>query len=96
MAVLDSKIFWLCPKGVSDKRWVLFEDNPPTVRAYRRCAKVHIYAAIVEWSKTNFTVGSPAFKSESKGVSGKVYVKWMEEKLIPACRQLMGCRPVPL
>ena len=87
VAVSDSKIFWLCPKGVGDKRWVLFEDDPPTVPAYRSCTKVHAYAAVTKWGKTDLfvTAGTTGFKSESKGVTAKVYVKLLEGKLIPAC-----------
>jgi hypothetical protein len=51
-----------------------------------------------QWGKTNVfvTAGITGFNSESKGVTAKVYVKLMEEKLIPACRQMMDCRPIPL
>jgi hypothetical protein len=28
VAVSDSKIFWLCPKGVGDKRWVFLRMTP--------------------------------------------------------------------
>jgi hypothetical protein len=59
---------------------------------------VHVYAAITEWGKTNLFVsaGTTGLKSKSKGVTAKVYVKLLEEKLMPACRQLMECRPMPL
>jgi hypothetical protein len=36
VAVSDLENFWLCPKGVGDKRWVLFKDDPPTVPACLR------------------------------------------------------------
>jgi hypothetical protein len=86
VAVSDSKICWICLKGVGDKRWALSDEDPPTVPAYRICIKVHVYAAVTEWDKTNLFViaNTTGFKSESKGVTAKVYVK-----LIPACRQLM-------
>jgi hypothetical protein len=60
--------------------------------------KVHVYAALTKWGKTNLfvTAGTAGFKSESKGVTAKVYVKLLEDKPIPARRQLMECRPMPL
>jgi hypothetical protein len=59
---------------------------------------VHVDAAVTKWGKTNLfvTMGTTGFKSESKGVTAKVYVKLFEEKLIPVCRQMMECRPMPL
>jgi hypothetical protein len=82
---------------VGDKRWVLFKDGPPTVQAYRSYTKVHVYAAVTEWGKTNLfvTASTTEFISVSKGLIAMVYVKLLEEKLIPACRQLME-QPMPL
>jgi hypothetical protein len=59
---------------------------------------VHFYAAVIELGKTNLfvTAGTTVFKSESKSVTAKVYVKLLEEKFIPACRRLKECRPMPL
>jgi hypothetical protein len=99
VAASDSGIFWLCPKGVGNKRWDLFEDDPPAVPAYRSYTKVHAYAAESDWGKTDLFVraGTVGFKSEITEVTAKVYVKLLEEKLIPVYRQLMmECRPVPL
>jgi hypothetical protein len=59
---------------------------------------VHVYAAISKWGKTDLfdIAGNTGIKSESKVVTAKVYVKLLEKKLIPACRQLMESTPVPL
>jgi hypothetical protein len=59
---------------------------------------VHAYAAVTKWGKTDLfvTADTTGFKSESKGVTTKVYVKLVDEKLIPACKQLMECRLMPL
>jgi hypothetical protein len=83
---------------VGDKRWALFEDDPPTVPSHRSCTKVHVYAAVSKWGNANLFVaaGTTGCKSKSKGVTAKVYVKLLEEKLIPECPQLMECRPLPL
>jgi hypothetical protein len=42
------------------------------------------------------TAGTTGIKSENKGVITKVNVKFLEEKLIPACRQVIECIPVQL
>jgi hypothetical protein len=51
---------------------------------------VHVYAAVAKWGKANVfaSTGITAFKSESKGVTAKVYVNLLVEILIPAWRQL--------
>jgi hypothetical protein len=51
VAVSDSKTFWLCPKGVGDKRWALFEGDTPTVPAYRSRKKVHVRAVVIKGAR---------------------------------------------
>jgi hypothetical protein len=95
VAVSDSKMFWLCPKGVGDKVWVLYEDEPPLKAAYRDCTQVHAYAAVTKWGKTNlfFTAGTTGMKFPTKGVGASLYIPLLEEKLIPATRALMRSSP---
>jgi hypothetical protein len=78
---------------VGDKRWVLFENDPPYRAIISNVHKVHVYAVVTEWGETTLfaTAGTTGFTSETKVVNAKVYVKLLEEKLIPACRQLVGC-----
>ena len=92
----DSKIFVLCPKGVGHKVWVLYGDKAPEKQAYRNCTRLHAYAAVSRWGKTELflTAGTTGFKCESKGVTAKLYTELLGQQLIPACRQLMQHRPV--
>ena len=58
----------------------------------KNCTKVHVYGGVSKWGRTPLfaTVGTTGFKSETKGVTGKVYLKLLEESLIPACKRLMA------
>jgi hypothetical protein len=73
---------------------VFIEDDP-----YRAIlSNLQVCVALVEWGRIHIfvTTGNTGFKSESKGVTAMVYLKLTENKLIPACRHMMECRPVPL
>ena len=92
VAVSDSKMFYLCQPGVGSKQWVLFEDEPLELPAYRNCAKVHAYAAVTRWGKTQlfFTAGTTGMKFPSKGVNTEIYVQILNSELIPLVTQLMA------
>jgi hypothetical protein len=66
--------------------------TPPYRAIISNLHKVHVYAVVTEWGETTLfaTAGTTGFTSETKGVNAKVYVKVLEEKLIPACRQTCG------
>ena len=51
VAVSGSKTVWLRPKGVGDKRWVLFEDASPTVPAYLRCSIMLVHAVVINGAR---------------------------------------------
>ena len=38
------------------------------------------------------TVGTTGLRSDTKGVTAKVYTQLLEDSLIPACRAIMGSR----
>ena len=92
VAVSDSKMFYLCQQGIGSKQWVLYEDEPPELPAYKNCSKVHAYAAVTKWGKTQlfFTAGTTGMKFPSKGVNAKIYVELLDSKLIPAIKHLMA------
>ena len=46
VVVTDSKYFWLCPKGVGSKVWVLYGDKAPIVPAFKNCTKLHVYGGV--------------------------------------------------
>jgi transposase len=96
VVVTDSKYFWLCPRSVSPKVWVLYDAEPPIDTAERNCFKVHAYAGVSKWGRTKLfvTVGTTGFKADSKGVNGLVYKQLLQEQLIPACKDLMSMRGV--
>lgn len=96
VVVTDSKYFWLCPRGVGPKRWVLYGQAPLVEQAERNCYKVHVYAGVSRWGRTPMfvTVGTTGFKAESKGVNAAVYLKLLQEELIPACKELIATSPV--
>ena len=48
VVVTDSKYFWLCPKGVGSKVWVLYGDKAPIVPAFKNCTKLHVYGGVAE------------------------------------------------
>lgn len=93
----DSKIFWLCPRGIGPKVWVLHGELPPTTSKFVNIQKIHAYAGVSKWGKTPLFVtnGTTGLKdSEGKvvkgGVTGAVYKQLLEDKLLPACRHLMN------
>ena len=94
VVVTDSKYFWLCPSGVGRKVWVLYGENAPMVATNKNCTKVHVYGGVSKWGRTPLftTVGTTGLKSDTKGVTAKVYTQLLEEKLIPACKKIMGAR----
>jgi transposase len=96
VVVTDSKYFWLCPRSVGPKRWVLYHEMPPVQHAERNCFKLHVYAGVSRWGRTPMfaTVGSTGLKADSKGVNSTVYKKLLEENLIPACRDLIASSPL--
>ena len=96
VVVTDSKYFWLCPRGVGSKVWVLYDVEPPTETVEKNCFKVHAYAGVSKWGRTKLfvTVGTTGFEAASKGVNGHVYKQLLEDQLIPACKALMRWRGV--
>lgn len=92
VAVSDSKVFYLCQPGVGSKQWVLYEEEPPELPAYKNSTKVHAYAAVTRWGKTQlfFTAGTTGMKFPSKGVNAEIYVQLLHSKLIPAIDHLMA------
>ena len=93
----DSKIFWLHPRGIGPKVWVLHGEAPPTAPKFANTHKVHVYAGVSKWGKTPLfiTSGTTGLKDhEGKaikgGVNGEVYKKLLADKLLPACRDLMA------
>ena len=95
VVVSDSKIFWLCPKGVGSKQWVVYGEDPPILPAPKHQTKLHVYGAVSRWGKTPLfpTAGTTGMRFPSKGVTTFVYVSLLEEKLMPAMRDLMRSRP---
>lgn len=91
VVVTDSKYFWLCPRGYGPKVWVRYGEEAPYEAAERNCFKVHAYAGVSKYGRTPLivTVGTTGLKSATKGVTGEVYKQLLQEKLIPACRELM-------
>lgn len=92
VVVTDSKYFWLCPKGSGPKKWVRYGQCVPDKPAERNCFKVHVYAGVCRFGRTPLfaTVGSTGLKAETKGVTGKVYKALLQEKLIPACKDIVS------
>ena len=52
VVVTDSKYFWLCPKGVGNKVWVLSGDKAPIVPAHKNCTKLHVYGGVALRGRT--------------------------------------------
>lgn len=97
VCVSDSKYFWLAPHGIGQQVWVMYGDKPPTQNLPAKGVyKIHAYAAVSKWGKTKLfpTVGTTHLKSPTKGVTGEVYKKLLEQELIPACRQLIANSPL--
>jgi transposase-like protein len=90
--ITDSKYFWLCPRGIGRKVWVQYGKHAPMEATNKNCTKVHVYGGVSKWGRTPLfaTVGTTCFKSETKGVTGRVYQKLLEESLIPACKRVMA------
>ena len=91
VVVTDSKYFWLCPRGRGPVEWVPYGHGAPDTPAEKNCFKVHAYAGVCKTGRTKLfaTVGTSELKSETKGVTGSVYKKLLEEQLIPACRKIV-------
>lgn len=94
VVISDSKVFWLCPKGVGSKQWVLYEDEPPVIPTPKNQTKVHVYGAVSKWGKTPLfpTAGTSGMKFPSKGVTASIYVKLLQDNLMPAMREMMQRR----
>lgn len=91
VVISDSKIFWLCPKGVGYKQWVLYEDEPPVLPAVKNHTKLHVYGAVSRWGKTPLfpTAGTSRMKFSSKGVTAAIYTSLLQENFMPAMREMM-------
>jgi hypothetical protein len=94
VVVTDSKYFWLCPRGAGPKWWVPYGMDADYVPAEKNCQKVHVYAGVSRWGRTRLfvTVGTTGLKAPTKGVNGEVYKELLENKLIPACKEMMAKR----
>jgi hypothetical protein len=102
VVVTDSKYFWLCPKGVGSKVWVLYGDKAPIVPAFKNCTKLHVYGGVALRGRTPLfaVMGTSGLlkalnlRSKDlkvpKGVNSKSYVSLLDQDFIPACITLMG------
>ena len=91
VVVTDSKYFRLQSRGSGDKVWVIFGEDAPTHATEQRNFNVHVYAGVSKYGKTPLfcTVGTTDLIAETRGVNASVYLKLLQEELIPACRKLM-------
>jgi len=71
---IDSKCFWLCPRGAGPKWWVPYGMDADSVPAEKNCQKVHVYAGVSRWGRTRLfvTVGTTGLKAPTKGVNDEV------------------------
>ena len=103
VVVTDNKYFWLCPKGVGSKVWVLYGDKAPIVPAFKNCTKLHVYGGVALRGRTPLfaVMGTSGLlkalmnlRSKDpkvpKGVNSKSYVSLLDQDFIPACITLMG------
>ena len=95
VVVTDSKYFWLCPSGVGRKVWVRYCEHAPVVAINPNFTKVHVYGGVSKWGRTplfTMMVGTTGLKSDTYGITAKVYMQLLEDNLIPACKVILGSR----
>ena len=96
VVVMDIKYYWLPKNGPGKKKWVVFEDDPPTKVSEQNCFKVHAHGGVRKYGTTPLfvNVGSKGGRATSKRVNGVVDPILMYEHMIPACEALMAKSPL--
>jgi hypothetical protein len=67
VVVTNNKYFKISNKGLGNKEWVLFEDEPPNKVSEKNCFKSHAYGGVSKYGKIPLfaTVGSNGIKAKS-------------------------------